>query len=140
MQQWFGWMLAANILWSLCSVLNSSIIRRTQLAPFGMSLSSALVSVSVLVVSAFFLPLHTSWAPLLATLGFVNFLGDLCFYRIVKSLDISLFQLVWIFVSVELAIVGVVFLGDAWSFATLAGVVAILAGSCFLTFLYSVFL
>ncbi|MDD5469521.1 MAG: EamA family transporter [Candidatus Peribacteraceae bacterium] len=73
------------------------------------------------------------WALPLFLFGCIVYLGDLLYFRALDLTDVSVSNIAWVFLSVLLTVLGVLFLGDTWSLWQGVGILLVLLGVAYLS-------
>jgi drug/metabolite transporter (DMT)-like permease len=133
---WILWTLLSVFSWSLVNVLDSVLVHRFEKHPLALMWSQSLVSVPILIVLSFFLPLQVSWIPFLLVFGIIGYLGDVWFFHVLDHVDVSVSNIAWSILSLLLALTGLLFFQEGWGVPQTLGALLIVVGTFFLSFFH----
>ncbi len=130
---WLLWSLLGVFFWAVVNVLDSVLVHRFTKHPFALMWSQSFVSIPILIVLAFFLPLDIPWIPLLFLFGMTSYAGDVWFFVTLKHVDVSVSNIAWSLLSLLLALSGVLFFHETWGLFQFFGAILIISGVLFLS-------
>ena len=131
---WLLFVLFSAVSWSLVSVLDSLLVANYEKHPLVLSWYQSLFSIVVLFLICLFADTKTPWWPLLFAMGSFAYIGDLYFFWVLDTLDVSVTNGAWPILSVFLSIAGFLFFRESWSFLQALAAVLIIGGVLFLSF------
>lgn len=131
---WFSLTLLSAFLWGAINVGNSTIAAKYKRSPSAQLWIQSLMSGLLLVLTALFFDISTSWMPWLFAAAAVSYLGDLVFLRILSLLDVTVVNAAWAILAVFLSIIGFVFFQETWTSMQMAGALLVILGIIVLTF------
>jgi len=133
---WFLFAILTALCWALINVLDSVLVHNYEKKPMSLMWSQSMMSLPILFVLSFFVPLETEWLWILLLFGIIGYVGDLWFFHVLSHVDVSVSNLAWALLSLFLALTGLLLLGESWEIHHVIGAVLIISGTLLLTFFH----
>src|SRR3989344_3578282 len=105
---WFLFALLAVLCWSVPIVLDSVLVKNFTRHPFVLMWTQSCISLVVLSVAVFFVPLQSSWIPWIVAGSVTAYVGDLVLFLALDRIEASVVNIAWAFLAVFLSIIGFV--------------------------------
>lgn len=131
---WFVYAMLANVLWSFTDVLMSMIVHRVHKDPIVLGFFLGCADLLLLAVLAVYQLPALGHLPLLLLGSVFAYLGMLSFFTVLSYVDVSVSSAAWVFMSIGIALGGVVLFGEAWSALQSIGAILSVCGVLILTF------
>lgn len=127
-------MMIGNVLWSISDVWASVIINRVHKNPIVISWFFGVIDLALLAaLSVYSLP-DLAWIGWLAFASLFAYLGMLAFFFSLSRVDVSVSSAAWVFMSIGIAIGGMIFFNETLSALQIVGVFMSIGGVLLLMF------
>lgn len=131
---WLLFAFLSTLMWALVNVLDSLIVRNYEKNPFVLMWCQSLFSMVFLAIFPLFVSVQfSSWTLTLMLFGAIGFVGDLWFFRVLRSVDVSVMNAAWAILSIFLSIAGFLLFHESWTTSQSAGSVLVIGGVLFLS-------
>src|SRR3989344_8925698 len=132
---WLFFVFLSTSLWALVNVLDSLIVRNYEKNPFVLMWCQSLFSMVFLALFPLIVPVEFSpWTPFLMLFGAIGFIGDFWFFRVLRSVDVSVTNAAWAILSIFLSAVGFLFFQESWTASQSIGSLLVVGGVLLLSF------
>lgn len=132
---WLFFAIASTLMWALVNVLDSLIVRNYEKNPFVLMWCQSLFSMVFLVLFPVFISVEfSSWTLPLMLFGAIGFVGDAWYFRVLRSVDISVTNAAWAILSIFLSIAGFLLFQESWTISQSLGSALVIGGVLFLSF------
>src|SRR3989344_6807264 len=126
---WLLFAFLSTLMWALVNVLDSLIVRNYEKNPFVLMWCQSFFSIVFLAVFPLFVPVQfSSWTLSLMLFGAIGFIGDLWFFRVLRSADVSVTNAAWAILSIFLSIAGFLVFQESWTISQSAGSALVIGG------------
>lgn len=134
---WLLFALLSTLMWALVNVLDSLIVRNYEKNPFVLMWCQSFFTMVFLVLFPMVVPVGvSSWIESLMLFGAIGFLGDIWFFRVLRSVDVSVTNAAWAILSVFLSIAGFFVFQESLTASQFAGSTLVIGGVLFLSFFH----
>lgn len=121
--------MIGNVFWSIADVCMSMIMNRVHSSAVVVSWFLSVVQVIVLAALYLLLSLEPVWIWEFALSGLFAYIGALAFFRLLQYVDVSVSSVSWVFLSVGIAIGGVVLFGETLTVLQVCGALLSIGGA-----------
>lgn len=130
---WLPLQLLSVTLWAGVNVLDSLLVKRFQRSPLALMWNQSYFSILLLLLTAWFVPVQSTWIWPLILVGVFGYVGDLVFFVALKHIDVSVTNISWVLLSICLSIGGYLWFGEVWTQNQTIGALLIFLGVLFLS-------
>jgi len=131
---WLFYVLLSTFAWAIINVVDSAIVHNHEKKPMALMWSQSMISLPILGMLAFILPLETSWMWVLILFGIIGYAGDVWFFHVLAHVDVSVTNIAWSILSLLLAASGFLLFGESWGLHQTIGALLIIGGALTLSF------